>query len=166
MYLKRNVSFAFCPLCLIMSETELGAKYPATPQANVLVSFFKFIRKFRARINIQRVAVEKLADVEVDLCLRLSLPIINFNQYWNIWTHSSNMSQCQISWQILKLFSQCYMGLFVAIFLPPKQKLRVLECCKTTPWKGTRRVEITDVASYTVVILVMHTVCMSVCVVR
>ena len=74
-----NVSVAFCPLCIIISETELGAKYPATWQASVPVNFLKFIGTFRDRINIQRVAVEKPADVEVDLCLRLPLPITDFN---------------------------------------------------------------------------------------
>ena len=75
MYLKCKVSLAFCPLCLIISKTEFGAKYPAPQQSNVSVLFFRFIRTFRARINIQRVAVENCADVEVDLCLRLSYPL-------------------------------------------------------------------------------------------
>jgi hypothetical protein len=79
MYLKRKVSVAFCHLCLIISETELGAKCPAPRQASVSVPFLKFIRTFRARINIQWFAVGKCAEVEVDLYLRLSLPIIFLN---------------------------------------------------------------------------------------
>ena len=97
MYLKRKVSVAFCPLCLIISETESGAQYPAPRQASVSALFFKFVRPFRARINIKRFAVEKCADVEVDLYLLLPLPVTDFNQYWNIQTHFDNMSQYQIS---------------------------------------------------------------------
>ena len=58
--------------------------YPVPRQEIVSVLFFKYICTFHITKNIQRVEVEKLADVQVDLRPVLSLPITDFNQYWNI----------------------------------------------------------------------------------